>query len=70
MRIVAWIADLPSSMKFVFLSHPSDVVLSVIESAQSPRFSRPAMISIHSVIIAAICSSKLFEALNWSSFGR
>jgi hypothetical protein len=65
MRIVAWITDSPPSMKLVFLSHdPSDVVLSVIESVQSPRFSRPAMILIHGVMIAAICSSKLFEARN------
>jgi hypothetical protein len=34
--MVAWMGSLPSSMKFDFLGQPSEVVLSVIESAQSP----------------------------------
>ena len=56
--------DSPSSMKFDFLSHPSDVVLSVMERAQSPWVRRPAIISIHGVIIAARCSKRLLDARN------
>ena len=54
----------PSSMKFDFRSQPSEVVLSVIESAQSPFLSHPAMMSIHGVIIAARCTWRLFDARN------
>jgi hypothetical protein len=60
----------PSSMKFYFHSQPSEVVLLVIESAQSPFFSRPAMISIHGVIIAVRCSRRLFDAQNCRLSGR
>ena len=59
-----------SSMKFDFHSQPSEVVLSVIESAQSPFLSRPAMISIHGVIIAARCSRRLVDARNCRLSGR
>jgi hypothetical protein len=54
----------PSSIKFNFLNQPSEVVLSVIESAQSPFAIRPAMMSIHGVIIAVRCSRRLFDARN------
>ena len=53
-----------SSMKFDFRSQPSEVVLSVIESAQSPFAIRPAIMSIHGVIIAVRCSRRLFDAQN------
>jgi hypothetical protein len=53
-----------SSMKFNFHSQPSEIVLLVIESAQLPFLRRPAMISIHGVIIAARCSMRLFDAWN------
>ncbi len=56
-------------MKFDFRSQPSEVVLSVIESAQSPFVIRPAMISPHGVIIAARCSRRLFDAQNFRSSG-
>jgi hypothetical protein len=50
--------------KIRFLNQPSEVVLSVIESAQSPFVIRPAMMSIHGVIIAVRCSRRLFDARN------
>jgi hypothetical protein len=52
-----------SSLKFVFRIQPADVVLLVIDSAQSPLFNRPASISIHGLIIDAMNSSRLFDAL-------
>jgi len=60
----------PSSLKLDFLSHPSAVVLSVIDKTQSWLFRRPAMMSTHGEIIAARCSSKLFDARNRRCFGR
>ena len=53
--------SLPSSMKIDFRRQPSEVVLSVIESAQSPFLSRSAMILIHRVIIIVGCSRRLFD---------
>ena len=51
-----------TSLKFVLCSHPAEVVLSVIESTQSPRFSRPSIMSIQGEIIDAMYSRTLFEA--------
>ncbi len=53
-------------MKLVFWSHALDVVvvLSVMDKAQSPWESLSARMSIHGVIIASRCSSRLFEARN------
>jgi len=62
--------SLPSLMKFDCLSQPSEVVLSVIESVQSPFVSRPAMMSIHGVIIAVRCSRRLFDVRNCGFSGR
>ena len=56
-------ASSPCSLKFVLRIHPADVVLSVIDSAQSPLFKRFARMSIHGLIIDAMNSSRLFEAL-------
>ena len=67
--IVAWIGSSQSSLKLVLRDHPSDVVLSVMERQQSPFFSRPARISTHTVMIDAICSSKLLEARPCNSIG-
>ena len=53
--------SLPSSMKIDFRRQPSEVVLSVIESAQSPFLIRSAMILIHGVIIIVGCSRRLFD---------
>jgi len=52
-----------SSLKFVFRIQPPNVVLSVIDNAQSSLFKHPARISIHGLIIDAMNSSRLFEAL-------
>jgi hypothetical protein len=61
--VVAWMGSSPSSLKFVFLAQPSDVVLSVIDKAQSSNRRRFSKMSIQGVMIEAICSSRLFEAL-------
>jgi hypothetical protein len=59
---------LPSLEKFDFFSHPSAVVLSVIDRTQSWGLRRPAMMSTQGDMTAARCSSRLFEALEsrWS----
>jgi hypothetical protein len=67
--VVAWIGSMLGSLKFDFRIQPSAVVLSVIESAQSPLLRRPSMMSIHGVITAAKNSSKLFDARNCRSSG-
>jgi hypothetical protein len=67
---VAWIGSLPSSMKFDFCSHPSDVELSVIKRVQLPFLSWPVRMSIHRVMIAARCLSRLLDALNFKLLGR
>ena len=66
---VAWMGSLPSSLKLVLRVQPSDVVLSVIDSEQSPCLSLPLWMSIQTEITDAMCSNKLFEALPCSSFG-
>ena len=68
--MIAWVGSSPSSMKFDFLSQPSEVVLLVIKSAQLPFLSRPVIISIHGVIIAARCSRRLFDTRNFRLLGR
>jgi hypothetical protein len=60
----------PSWLKFVFLSQPSEVVLLVIESAQSPNFRHPLMMSTQGVMITARCSRRLFDARNRRWGGR
>ena len=67
--MVAWMEDSPSSLKFVFLSHPSEVELSVIERLQSPGPSLLAIVSIQGVITVNKCSGRLFEALSTSHDG-
>ena len=64
----AWMGLSPSLEKFDFFSHPSTVVLSVIKRMQSWGLRQPAMMSTQGEIIAARCSSRLFEALKsrWS----
>ncbi len=69
-RIVAWIGSSPFSMKFVFFSQPSNVVLLVIDRAQLPSLSLPVSMSTQGVIIAAKYSNRLFDAQNLRSFGR
>jgi hypothetical protein len=66
----AWMELSLSSLKFDFLSHPSAVVLSVIDKTQSWLFRRPARMSTHGEIIAARCSSRLFDARKRRFFGR
>jgi len=56
-------------LKFVFFNHPADVVLSVIDSAQSPAFSRFVIRSTQGVTMDAMNSRKLFDALNNKSSG-
>ena len=63
MRVDASMGSTVSSLKFVFRIQPADVVLSVMDSAQSPLDKRPARMSIHGLIIDAMNSSRLFEAL-------
>jgi hypothetical protein len=50
---VAWAGSLLTSLKFDLHIHPSAVVLSVINKAQSPRSRWSASKSIQGVIIAA-----------------
>ena len=69
MQVVASIGSRMSSLKFVFQIQPADVVLSVIDSAQSPLDKRSAIISIHGLIIDAMNSSRLFEDRNRKSGG-
>eukprot|EP00957_Ditylum_brightwellii_P184007 14016344-Ditylum_brightwellii.AAC.1 len=57
-------------LKLDFFSYPSKVELSAIDREQSPLFSLPAIMSIHGVIIAVMCSRRLFEAWNWRWSGR
>lgn len=52
-----------SSLNFVFRIQPADVVLSVIDSAQSPFDKRSASISIQGLVIDAMNLSKLFDAV-------
>ena len=54
-----------SSLSFL----KSDVVLSVIDSSQSPAFKCFAIRSTQGVTMDAMNSSKLFDALNNRSFG-
>jgi hypothetical protein len=65
-----WMGLSPNSLKLDFLSHPSAVVLSVIDKTQSWFFRRPARMSTHGEIIASRCLSKLFEAWKRRFFGR
>ncbi len=65
-----WILLFPSLLKFNFLSQPSVVVLSVIDKTQSWEFNYPARMSIQGKMIAARCSSRLFDALNFRFSGR
>jgi len=69
MRVDAFIGSTVSSLKFVFRIQPADVVLSVIDSAQSPLFKRPARISIDGLIIDSMNSSRLFKALKCNKPG-
>jgi hypothetical protein len=66
----AWMGLLPSSEKFDFFSHPSAVVLSIIDRMQSWGLRRPAMMSTQGDMTAARCSSRLFEALKSRWSGR
>ena len=67
---VAWVGSSLSSLKFVLWDQLSEVELSVINREQSPGWSLLAMISIHGVMIDAICSNRLLEALNWRCEGK
>ena len=64
-QTVAWTGSSPTLLKFDLCIHPSAVVLSVINKAQSPHFRRPASKPIQGVIIAARYSSRLLVAWNW-----
>ena len=57
------------SLKFVFFNHPADVVLSVMDSAQTPAFRRLANRSTQGVTMDAMNLRKLFDALNSKSSG-
>jgi hypothetical protein len=59
--VLAWTVLTLGLLKFNIRIQPSAVVLSVIDSAQSPELRRPLMISIHGVTIAANNSSRLFD---------
>ena len=61
------VSSLVISRKLVLRSHPADVELSVIESAQSPWFRRPASMSIQDEMMDAMYSNKLLDALKQSS---
>jgi hypothetical protein len=62
---VAWTGSLLTSLKFDLHIHPSAVVLSVINKAQSPRSRWLASNSIQGVIIAVRYSSRLLVDQNW-----
>ncbi len=62
MQVDAWIGPSTALLKFDFFIQPLAIVLSVIDSAQSPGLSRPPIMSIHGVIIAARNLSRLFDA--------
>ena len=68
-RTAACVSSSEVSRKFVFLSHPSDVVLSVMDRTQSLSVSLPTMRSIQGVITDARCSSRLFDARKRRSSG-
>ncbi len=67
--IVAWIGSWPSLEKLIFCAYTSDVGMLVIERKQSLAKKDPLVKSIHGDMVVAICSSKLFEALNQHSSG-
>ncbi len=60
----------PSLEKLGFFSHPSAVVLSVIDRTQSWGLRRPVIMSTQGDMTAARCSSRLFEALKSGWSGR
>jgi hypothetical protein len=51
-------------LKFVLRSHPSEVVLSVIDNAQLLECKQPQIMSTQGVMIAAMCSRRLFVTQN------
>jgi hypothetical protein len=65
-----WILLSPSLLKFDFLSQPSSVVLSVINTMQSWYFHHLARMSTQGKMIAVRFPSKLFDALNFRLSGR
>ncbi len=68
-QTAAWTGSSPTSLKLDLHIHPSAVVLSVINKAQSPNFRWSASKSIQGVIIAARYSSRLLVAQNWRGDG-
>jgi hypothetical protein len=56
--------------KFDYFSHPSAVVLSVIDRTQSWGSRRPAMMSTQGDMTAVRCSSRLFDSLKSRWSGR
>mgnify|MGYP001764559211 CR=1 FL=1 len=76
-KLQLWFSDWKSAYKLAsekpgvdFRIHPALVVLSVIDSAQSPLVNLPASISTHGVITAARCSRRLLEARNKRMLGK
>ena len=59
--MVSSMGFVPFSKKFVFFSHPTEVVLSVIDRAQSPGRRRFDIKSIHGVM-EAMNSRRLLDA--------
>jgi hypothetical protein len=45
-------------------SHPSEVVLSVIDNVQAPACKQPQIMSTQGVMMATMCSRRLFVAQN------
>ena len=68
-RTVSSIGSDPSSRKFVFFNQPAEVVLSVIDRAQSPGRRRFEIRSIQGVTIDTMNSRRLFEAWKRQSSG-
>ena len=67
-----WVGINSGELSEVGLAEPTSgrgVELSVIKRAQLPRFSRPATMSTHGVIIDAMYSRRLFDARKQSSSG-
>ncbi len=64
-----WSLLSPSLLKLDFWNWPSAIVLSVINRTQSCGFKCPSIMLIHGEIIAARCSNKLFDALNFKGSG-
>jgi hypothetical protein len=67
--IVAW-SLLMSSLKFVFCVQPSEVVLSVMDSEQSPSRRQSARMSIQGEMTRARSSRRLFDAVNFTLLSR